>query len=90
MARSRYQFSETKNNDNNDRVYRTTLLPDLTDNQNDIFIETEVGQRLDSLANQYYNDPTLWWVIAKANNINNGSIQVEAGVRLRIPQNRDR
>ena len=34
---------------------------------------------------KFYGDVTLWWVIAKANNISNGSIFLESGKQLRIP-----
>jgi nucleoid-associated protein YgaU len=37
------------------------------------------------LANKYYGDTTLWWVIATANNINDATFYVEAGIQLRIP-----
>lgn len=29
--------------------------------------EVRVGDRLDRLAREYYDDPRLWWVIAEAN-----------------------
>lgn len=88
MANSRYTSTETDKNENGDRVYNTTLYPDLNQNlEDDIFITTETGERLDILANRYYNDSSLWWVIAQANNIGKGSLYVEAGTRLRIPTN---
>ena len=31
--------------------------------------ELKVGERLDSLAEDYYGDPRLWWVIAQANGV---------------------
>ena len=53
----------------------------------DIFVATETGDRFDTLAYQYYNDSTLWWIIACANNIHNASIGFAEGTILRIPQN---
>jgi hypothetical protein len=39
-----------------------------------------------SLAYSYYNDATLWWVIAMANNnVTKGALYPEPGTQLRIP-----
>jgi hypothetical protein len=43
------------------------------------------GDRLDTLSNTFYNTPTNWWVIAKANNLVNGSLAIPAGINLFIP-----
>ena len=42
---------------------------------------------MDLLANQFYNDPTLYWVIASANpdEIELDSLSVKGGIQLRIP-----
>ena len=62
------------------RPYKRTTKP-LTDD--DIYIITQYGDRLDLLANTYYNDPTLWWYIAKANGLK--VMNVPEGTSLRIP-----
>ena len=48
---------------------------------------TDEGDRLDLLANQFYSDITLWWVIAIANPdvVDFGSISMTPGTQLRIP-----
>lgn len=43
------------------------------------------GDRLDKLSFKYYNTPTYWWVIAKANDIVDGSLYPEPGKKLLIP-----
>lgn len=44
------------------------------------------NDRLDNLANQYYGDPTQWWVIANANpELSPDWTDVPAGTVLRIP-----
>ena len=53
----------------------------------DIYVATETGDRLDTLAYQYYNDSSLWWIIASANNIHDAVFGFEDGTILRIPQN---
>jgi nucleoid-associated protein YgaU len=63
----------------------STIYPKIKPNNNDLYIISEQGDRLDLLANKYYGDTTLWWVIATANNINDATFYVEAGIQLRIP-----
>ena len=48
------------------------------------FIATE-GDRCDNLANRFYGDATLWWFIARVNNLTTNNIP--AGTSLRIPIN---
>ena len=43
------------------------------------------GDRLDLLANSYYEDPTLWWVIAQANHLGKGTLSISEPQRIRIP-----
>ena len=52
-----------------------------------IYIISVFGDTLDGLADKYYQDVTMWVVIAKANHIGHGSMNIEAGTRLRIPIN---
>lgn len=59
-------------------------IPKLND---DVYIVTQEGDRLDTLANQFYNDSSLWYIIARANNIHDPSFAVEDGTTLRIPKN---
>lgn len=42
------------------------------------------GERLDILAGKYYNDSSLYWVIATASNIGWG-LQVPPGTRIILP-----
>ena len=53
----------------------------------DTYVATETGDRLDTLATQYYGDPGLWWIIASANKIHNAPIGFPDGTILRIPSN---
>ena len=72
-----------------DRYYRTVYYPEVGPAESDIYVETEFGDRLDSLANQFYGDVTLYWIISIANPnvINFGSIFPIVGSQLRIPTN---
>ena len=69
-----------------ERKYSTTLVyPIINPEINDTYIITKEGDRLDNLAWEYYSDPTLWWIIARANNIGKGTLFPEVGIQLRIP-----
>ena len=46
----------------------------------------EEGERLDTLSGLYYEDSSLWWVIAAASGIGWG-LQVPPGTVIRIPNN---
>jgi hypothetical protein len=60
--------------------------PNIPLSENDIYVITTIGDRLDSLAYSYYNDANYWWVIAVANNnATKGSMFPTPGTQLRIP-----
>jgi hypothetical protein len=81
----RYESTQVTNRFDGKRVYRTTQYPNILPDDTDLIITTCETDYLDTLAFKYYNDPTLWWVIALANNIGKGRMSVEAGLQLRIP-----
>ena len=49
------------------RAYKTIRYPNIPFSVDDIYVTTTAGDRLDLLANQFYNDVRLWWVISIAN-----------------------
>jgi|TARA_R110000796_G_scaffold137381_1_gene253444 hypothetical protein len=62
--------------------------PDLPLQFSDFYVTTTVGDRFDILAQQYYSDPTLWWVISIANpHLPQNSYYPPIGEQIRIPQN---
>ena len=63
----------------------TVVYPVINPSINDIYIITKQGDRLDNLAWEYYRDPSLWWILARANNMGKGTLFPEVGVQLRIP-----
>jgi len=84
---SRYKNNERKKLRDGRQVYRSKIYPDIPLRDNDIYVATETGDRLDTLAYQYYNDASLWWIIASANNLHDAPLGIEDGTILRIPQN---
>lgn len=84
---SRYENTEIRNTNDGRRVYRSKIYPDIPLSDTDIYVVTETGDRLDTLAYQYYNNASLWWIIASANNIHNAPFGIADGTILRIPTN---
>jgi phage tail protein X len=70
------------------RVYQTTRYPEIPLSENDIYVYTIQGDRFDVLAQQYYSDSSLWWVISIANdNLSQNSLVIPEGLQIRIPAN---
>lgn len=67
------------------RYIKNPVYPDIPVSEDDIYIKTTGGDRYDTLALQFYNDSSLWWIIASANNSERASLVVRPGVQLRIP-----
>lgn len=83
---NRYLYTRTiKEQDTNRSYLESTIYPNVKPSDTDLYVISEAGDRLDLLAKKYYNDTTKWWVIAVANNLNDGNFYVEEGIQLRIP-----
>ena len=85
----RYETTPIKTDKSGIRVYSTTYYPDIPLDDSDEFISVIDGDRVDLVANRYYGDVSLWWVIAKANGIK-GKAALTPGDVLRIPGNINR
>ena len=92
---NRYQNIQIIRNENEfvgtigDQYYRTVYYPEIEPQETDIYIETEFGDRLDLLANRFYGDVSLYWIISISNPnvLDFGSLYPPAGAQLRIPVN---
>ena len=69
--------------------YTNNVYPDIPATDQDYYVITTLGDRLDLLAYDFYQDSSLWWVIASANALPGDSIFPPIGVQLRIPVNID-
>ena len=83
---SRYSKTKIKRDKSGIRAYSTTYYPVIPIRNEDQFIYPRFGERLDTLAYNFYGDSTLWWVIAKANGIR-GKLDVPKDTEIRIPGN---
>ena len=84
---NRYESTPVVKRWDGKRVYLTTRYPIIKPSQDDVIIITNEVDYLDSLAYLYYQDPTLWWIIALANNLGKGKMSVPPGIQIRIPAN---
>ena len=82
---NRYQSNKTYKDDKLRPYFGTTKLPIVGSSVEDRYIFTVEGDRLDNLANQFYNNTQLWPILALANNLGKGSLTVPPGIQLRIP-----
>jgi hypothetical protein len=79
------------------QCYQTTRYPEVPLSDNDIYVYSTQGDRFDILANQYYNDQSLWWIISIANtavagtslpsDLPQNSLIIPEGKQIRIPAN---
>jgi len=83
----RYSNTSIQRNLEGRRYYAANRYVEIPRNNNDLYVIVTTEDRYDLLANQYYNDPSFWWVISSANPEYIGSMYPPAGVQIRIPGN---
>ena len=86
---NRLKFIPRQKGSNNKRVFKYIKYPNIPLSINDIYVITDSTDRLDLLANRFYKDMRLWWVIAVANRdiLKRDSYAVPPGIEIRIPSN---
>ena len=65
-----------------------TEFPTIPTQNDDILHQIQGPERIDVLANRYYSDPILWWVIAVANDLEIVPTNFQVGDIVRIPSPR--
>ena len=71
-----------------ERIYKTVRYPEIPRAFSDIYVYTTIGDRYDTLAQQYYGNSSLWWIISCANGaLIQNSLTPPTGTQLRIPVN---
>ena len=68
-------------------VYVTSRYPEVPVTYDDVYVYTVQGDRFDVLAQQYYKDSSLWWIISIANTdkLPQNSLIIPEGIQIRIP-----
>ena len=85
---NRYQNIRVIKNSQGKSYYRDNKYPEIPLSVNDIYIVASDGDRFDVIANQYYGDPSLWWIISIANpDIAQNSLYIPLETQIRIPYN---
>jgi hypothetical protein len=84
---SRYSSTPQKLNKKGQRVLISTLYPTISLSDSDRFIYPKDGERLDGVAFRFYNDASLWWVLAQANGLGKGRTILNPNFEIRIPGN---
>lgn len=69
------------------RIYRALKYPEIPLSVEDLYITTVDGDRLDLLANQFYQDVDMWWIIATANPgvVKRDTFNLKPGLEIRVP-----
>ena len=81
----RYDSAKVRKDKNGTRYYKPTIVPNVPIKDSDIFVYPVYGDRFETIAQRYYNDSTLWWIIAKANELSRGEISPDPLKKIRIP-----
>lgn len=63
-------------------------LPELLPQEDDTSYRVLGTDRIDLLANKFYGDPVLWWVIALANDLELVPTSLSEGMVIRVPSAR--
>jgi hypothetical protein len=82
---SRYATAKVLRDQNGKRRLSSVIMPTPNRTADDLYIQITSPDRLDKLAQTFYNDDKLWYVIAAANGLGKGSLMVPGEIILRIP-----
>ena len=69
------------------QYYTNSVYPDIPATDDDYYVIATLGDRLDLIAYNFYEDSSLWWIIAIANALPGDSVYPPIGAQLRIPVN---
>ena len=81
----RYSTARILQDEDKRRRFNTIIFPPMPEANGDLYIQITTPDRLDKLAYIFYDNASLWWVIAAANSLGKGSYIVPINTRLRIP-----
>ena len=70
------------------RIRNTVRYPEIPLNEDDWYVISSKWDRYDILAQQFYGDSSLWWIISSANEtLKQNSLVIPEGIQIRIPTN---
>lgn len=85
----RYTSINKTQTESGKRVVANAIYPEIPLSENDIYLIATAGDRYDILAQEFYNDSSLWWIIASSNNHQKASLVPTPGQQLRIPHDQE-
>lgn len=83
----RYKNIGTFVNKNRRKYFTNAIYPNIPESADDFYVIATDGDRYDKLAQQFYQNSSLWWIIASSNNEERASLYPTPGAQLRIPNN---
>jgi len=86
---NRYTDIKRLNSSEGRRYITNPLYPTVPETADDTYVITVQGDRYDLLAQSYYGNVNLWWIIATANNANTDDLAIKPGLQIRIPASKD-
>jgi|TARA_R110000751_G_scaffold20420_2_gene59789 hypothetical protein len=86
---SRYTTTKVLKQYGEKRKLLSIIIPVIPESNEDTYIQTTSAERLDKLADTFYDDASLWWVIATCNGLGKGTLIIPPNTRVRIPANRN-
>ena len=81
----RYEKIGMRVDKENRKYYSNSIYPTSPETEDDRYVIATEGDRYDKLALQFYNDSSLWWIIASSNNGERAGLIPTPGLQLRIP-----
>lgn len=85
----RYKNIQQTKTESGTKIISNAIYPSIPESENDTYIIATAGDRYDTLAQQFYNDSSLWWIIASSNNHQKASLVPTPGKQLRIPYDKN-
>jgi len=85
---SRYLTSGVRVNEEGKKEFKIRERLTFNEEKADIH-QVKPGERLDLIADEYYGDPQLWWVIMDANSEYDFPFDIENGDEIIIPDERE-
>ena len=84
----RYSTIPKETTPSGEKIYKDVKYPVIKKTLSDVYVFTTVGDRFDTLAQQYYGNSSFWWIISIANEeLSQDSLTPPVGSQIRIPSN---
>lgn len=82
---NRYRNIPVRNEDGY-QVTSSTVYSILPESAEDYYLISTMGDRFDILAQEYYNDSKLWYILAAANpTVRRDTLFIKPGIQIRVP-----